>query len=298
MTGVVRDDIEFAVDGGVTLRGWLYRPEGQGPHPAVTMAHGYAGTKEFRLAPFAERFAANGFVVLVHDHRGFGSSDGEPRHDVNPWVQVDDWRRAITFLESLPEVDADRIGVWGTSYAGGHAITLGATDRRLRAVVAQVPSISGFRQSQRRVPPQAVAALEETFAEEDRAAFRGEPLRYHKIVSADPSEAASYRSQDALDFYLQDPVGAVWENTVTARSTRWARLYEPGAVIAHVSPTPLLMVVATDDALTVTDVQLAAYEEALEPKRLVLLPGGHFDPYTTHYEVAGQAALDWFLEHL
>jgi hypothetical protein len=70
-------------------------------------------------------FAEAGFVVLVHNHRGFGASDGKPRFDVDPWRQIADWRRAISYLENRPEVDPQRIGLWGTSYAGGHAIVLG-----------------------------------------------------------------------------------------------------------------------------------------------------------------------------
>jgi dienelactone hydrolase len=97
------------------------------------MAHGYAGTREHGIAKFAEAFSEAGFVVLLHDHRTFGVSDGEPRQDVDPWRQIADWRRAISYLESRPEVDASRIGLWGTSYAGGHALVLGATDRRMPA---------------------------------------------------------------------------------------------------------------------------------------------------------------------
>ena len=137
-----RKNIEFGVEGGVTLRGWLFVPDAKGPAPAITMAHGYAGVKEHGIERFARAFAEAGFVVLVHDHRNFGASDGAERGDVDPWQQIADWRRAISFLESRPEVDAAQIGIWGTSYAGGHAIVLGATDRRLRAVVAQVPTIS------------------------------------------------------------------------------------------------------------------------------------------------------------
>src|SRR5258708_18772146 len=102
-----REDVGFEAEGSVTLCGWLLLPDGPGPHPAITMAHGYAGVKEHGLEPFARAFADDGFAVLLHDHRNFGASGGEPRHDVDPWRQVADWRRAISFLESRPEVNAE-----------------------------------------------------------------------------------------------------------------------------------------------------------------------------------------------
>jgi fermentation-respiration switch protein FrsA (DUF1100 family) len=295
---VERRDVEFVADDGVRLRGWLFVPEGSQPRPAVTMAHGYAGVKEHGLEPFATAFAEAGFVVLLHDHRTFGASGGEPRQEVDPGQQIEDWRRAVSFLEAQAEVDPDRIGLWGTSYAGGHAIVLGATDRRLRCVVAQVPTISGYQQGLRRVAPDAIAGLEHALADEERARFRGEPLRRQVIVSADLSVPASYRAPDAIEFYLQNVPDGSWANEVTVRSSRLARMYEPGAWIARVSPTPLLVIVVLADTVTLTDLQLAAYEQALEPKRLVTIPGGHFDPYRAEFGTASAAAVDWFSEHL
>jgi fermentation-respiration switch protein FrsA (DUF1100 family) len=295
---VERQDVEFPVEGDVMLRGWLFLPDGEGPHPAITMAHGLAGVKEHGLDRFARVFAEAGFVVLVHDHRGFGASGGTPRFDVDPWVQIADWRRAISFLESHPAVDADRIGVWGTSYAGGHAIVLGATARRVRAVVAQVPTISGYQQSLRRVAPDLVPALEASFAEDERRQFHGEPPATQAVVSADPSVPASYRAPDAIAFYNQPVPDGVWENVVTVRSTRGARMYEPGTWISRVSPTPLLMIVGLRDAITVADLALAAYEQALQPKKLVTIDGGHFDPYLECFAEASGAATAWFAEHL
>jgi fermentation-respiration switch protein FrsA (DUF1100 family) len=293
-----RQDVAFTAEGGVILRGWLFTPDGPGPHPAITMAHGFAGVKEHGLERFARAFADAGFVVLVHDHRGFGGSDGSPRFDVHPWVQISDWRRAISFLESQRDADVDRIGLWGSSYAGGHAIVLGATDRRLRAVVAQVPTISGYQQSLRRVAPDLVPALEESFAEDERRQFGGAPPATQAVVSADPSVPAAYRSPDAVAFYTQPVPEGVWENTMTLRSTRAARMYEPGTWIARVSPTPLLMIVGLHDTVTVTDLALDAYEHALQPKKLVTIDGGHFDPYLARFDEASGAAVAWFTEHL
>src|SRR6266478_7270605 len=296
---VTRAEIEFEVDGGVMLRGWLFVPSGAARrYPAITMGHGYAAVKEHGIEPFAKLFAENGFVVLLHDHRNFGASDGEPRQDVDPWQQIADWRRAISFLESLEVIDSRRIGLWGTSYAGGHAIVLGATDRRLRCVVAQVPTISGYEQGLRRVSPDATLALEHAFNEDERGRLRGELPRRQAVVSGDPAVPAAYRSQDAIDFYLQRISEGIWKNEVTLRSTRAARMYEPGMWVSRVSPTPSLMVIASDDKVTIADLALAAYERALEPKRLALIPGGHFDPYLDQFPLAEAAATEWFREHL
>ncbi len=143
-----------------------------------------------------------------------------------------------------------------------------------------------------------VAALEAGFAADDRARFRGRPARRIAVVSDDPATPAAYRSQDAIDFYLQPVPKGAWRNEVTLRSSRAARMYEPGAWVARVSPTPLMLVAAMADAVTLTDLALAAYQRALEPKRLVTVPGGHFAPYLEAFPASRAAAVAWFREHL
>jgi uncharacterized protein len=133
---VQRHDVEFPAEGGLTLRGWLFVPGGPATQPAITMAHGFAGVKEHGLERFGQAFTDAGFVVLVHDHRGFGASDGAPRFGIDPWVQIADWRRAISFLESHPDVDADRIGLWGCHRRRG----LGTHDLAMGAKTTDAPS--------------------------------------------------------------------------------------------------------------------------------------------------------------
>jgi fermentation-respiration switch protein FrsA (DUF1100 family) len=176
---------------------------------------------------------------------------------------------------------------------------LGATDRRIACIVAQVPTISGYQQGLRRIAPEGVAALEAALNDDERAQLRGEPARRQAIVSADSALPAAYRTKEAIDFYLQ-PLGedTKWENSVTARSSRLARMYEPGAWVSRISPTPLLMVVASHDAITLTDLALTAYEQALEPKKLVVISGGHFAPYLSKFRISSDAAIDWFRQHL
>ncbi len=294
-----KENVTFPVEGGVELSAWFFTPDNQNSRlPGITMAHGYGGTKHHGLERFAEAFANAGFAVLLHDHRGWGDSGGEPRQDINPWQQITDWRRCISYLQSRPEVDEARVGLWGTSFAGGHSIVLGATDRRLKAVVAQVPTIDGYAAGQRRVPPESIAELEAAFAEDERAQLKGEPPKTQIIVSEEATSRPSYKAADAVTFYLQPVPAGVWENHVTLRSTRWARMYSPGLWVDRVSPTPLLMVVADHDHIAVTDLALQAYERALEPKRLVMIKGGHFDPYLEDFDVSSNAAISWFQEHL
>jgi uncharacterized protein len=101
-----KEDVRFPVEGGIELSAWLFVPERQtAPLPAITMSHGYGGTKYHSIEPMAEAFAAAGFVVLLHDHRGFGDSGGEPRNDINPWQQITDWRRAISYLHHTTATD-------------------------------------------------------------------------------------------------------------------------------------------------------------------------------------------------
>jgi len=140
---MTRRDIVFDAE-GVILRGWFYPAEGAGRSaPAVVMAHGFSAVKEMYLDSFAEVFAAAGLSVLVFDNRNFGASDGEPRQEIDPWAQVRDYRHAITYASTLAEVDAARIGIWGSSYSGGHVLVVAAVDRRVKAVVSQVPLVSG-----------------------------------------------------------------------------------------------------------------------------------------------------------
>lgn len=294
------EEHHIPAEGGVSLHAWVFRPKHDKPAPAITMAHGFSGLKYRGLQAYAERFRDAGFVVIVHDHRNFGLSGGEIRGDIDPWQQISDWRRVISYLEALPRVDATRLGIWGTSYAGGHAIVLGATDSRLRVVSVQVPIISGYEQSLRRIPPDARAAQQAFFNEDERGQLRGEEPKRQRVVSLDSTERAAYRSQDMIDFHeaYEIPDGVEHGDTITVRSSRLAQMYEPGLWIPRIGPKPLLMVVARDDVITPTDLALAAFERAVEPKRLKLIDRGHFDAYRSEFEQSSSAACDWFVEHL
>jgi uncharacterized protein len=296
----MREDIEFDAE-GVTLRGWLYRPDGaSGPLPTIVMAHGFSAVKEMYLDDFAEAFAEGGLAALVFDNRNFGASDGEPRQEIDPWAQVRDYRHAITYAQTRPEVDGGRIGVWGTSYSGGHVLVVGAIDQRVKCVVAQVPLVSGFRNIQRLVRQDFLAPNRAAMDADRAARYHGEPPAMVPVVDPDPLAVSALPTPDSWEWFSETGKARApaWKNEVTLRTVEMLMEYEPGAYLERISPTPLLMVVAALDHLTPSDLALEAYQRAREPKRLVLLPDAHFDAYVKAFDAASGAARDWFVEHL
>lgn len=298
---IMRTDVEFKTEDGVTLRGWLYVSDrARGPVPAVVMAHGFSAVKEMYLDRYAEAFAAGGLAALVFDNRGFGASDGQPRQHIDPWQQVRDYRDAITFTGTLAQVDATQIGVWGSSYSGGHVLVLGAIDRRVKCVVSQVPLISGHRNARRLIRADFIAAVQAQFDADRRARYTGQPRAMIAVVAQDPTAPCALATPDSWQWFTETGKtrAPAWRNEVTLQSVEMFTEYEPGAYVEWIAPTPLMMVVAARDHLTVADEALAAYNRALEPKRLVLLPGGHFDAYVKDFHTASGAACDWFRAHL
>lgn len=286
----MRVDVEFKSLDGTPLAAFLYTPDrGSGPFPAIVLSHGFGAVKEMALDRYADVFCAAGFACLVYDHRNTGSSGGTPRGEIDPWQQVSDMRDAITYAGSRTEVDSDRIGLWGTSYSGGHSLVVAATDHRVKCVVSVVPTISGHQNTIRALTPDDYAAFLREVNEERAARQRGEEPRMIPI---------SVEGTESFEWSKVAGVGTTYVNTCTLLSRANRAAYEPGSYIGAISPTPLLLALMTHDATCLTDVQLEAYSRAHEPKRLEVFPGGHYEPYTTQLPAIASASRDWFETHL
>lgn len=283
-------EIEFSSD-GVRLRGWLATPPGTATaeRPLIVATHGLSGIIDLDLKHYAAAFTAAGFACLAYDHRNWGRSDGEPRGESDPWRQVADLREAISFARTLPGIDPDRIGLWGTSYAGGHVITATALDRRVRATVSQVPLISGSRTFDAWVP----AAKREKFLarlDTDRdARHRGE---------APATSPAALPDSETDEWVRHSDVSGRYVNALTIRSFDLIRSYEPIDFAPRVAPTPLLMIVAANDVQTPTAWQHEAYALMGEPKRLVEIDCRHYDVYMDRLDEAAAAATAWYTRYL
>jgi hypothetical protein len=297
----LRRDIEFDAE-GTLLRGWFYPAVGvHSTAPVIVMAHGLSAVKEMYLDDYADYFSAAGLNVLVFDHRNFGASEGSPRQEVMPNAQFGDYRHAITFAATLPEVDASQVGVWGTSFSGGHALMVGALDKRVSAVVAQVPFVSGFGNVRALVRADLLLYLQGEFARDRAARYAGATPSVMPVVDVDPMAASVLPSADSWQWFSETSAKRApsWRNELTLKSVESLSEYEPQAYIHRISPVPLLVIIAEQDAVAPSELAFAAFERALEPKQLVVLPGGHFDAYVGDgFTRAASAALEHFIRHL
>ncbi|MDF2975898.1 MAG: putative hydrolase [Actinomycetospora sp.] len=189
---VHRAEVTF-MSGGERCAAWLYQPDTPSrTSPCVVMAHGTTGTRDLGLTPYAERFAGAGCIVLVFDYRHFGASSGQPRQLVHIGHQLEDWREAVDFARRLPEVDPQRVALWGTSLSAGHVVAVAADDPRLAAVVAQLPWM-GF--TWRRGSGGASVEGDRSSAGRDRV---GLPVRSGRPTAADDPDGRRARGRRGL----------------------------------------------------------------------------------------------------
>jgi dienelactone hydrolase len=300
--GVTSKEVTFYSD-GVGCYAKLFFPKGfsaTGKTPGVVLAQGWAGT-HFSIEKYGARFAERGLVAIVIDYRGWGSSDGfisqaqptvskgdaEPTRDdkrytntksdvvlkrtrLIPMKQVEDYRNAISYLQGEPGVDPDRIGVWGSSFAGGNVIVTAALDSRVKAVVGQVPAISGKDSPVAPVP------------------LRGKALE-DAIKRARTGQGGEFET------------GFSARRMIDLETNQMVAEYRPFQYLKAVGDRPVLLIPAEKDELINNKANAyAAIEVLTGPKKLIEVPGiTHFEMYINEaFEISSNAAANWFREHL
>ena len=297
----MRRNIEFKAD-GVTLKGWLYKAnKKRGRAPTIIMAHGFSGVKEMALDKYAEVFAKKGLAVLVYDNRCLGESGGSPRQDIDPVMQMRDYRSAISFAQQQKECDPNKIGIWGTSYTGGVVCAVAALDHRVKCVVSQVPFINGFENVLQSSPLKDQHLLWEMIDQDRANRVKGKSPQYIKMCSLDPNEPHILPGEDTYNYIYQfvnaDP-NCTWKNKVTIRSIEYLLEYDVSGYMKRISPTPLLMIVSERDTLTPTDVALQHYAMVPGPKELLIIKGNHYEAYMKRFSETSKAAANWFYKCL
>lgn len=269
---------------GVACAATFYSPStgtSAGGAPCVVMAHGFTGTRNLGLTAFAERFADAGMAVLVFDYAYFGDSGGQPRQLLDISHQLADYRAALAYVRSRPDIDGDRIALWGTSLSGGHVITVAARDDRVAAVVAQVP-FGGVDLKRRgdRSTATTLKLLGAALEDEVRSLLHKSP-RLVKAIG-EPGEVAAFT--DPHDKAIMDRLASAapeWRNAVAARMLFPLIRYRPLADAGRLS-MPVLVCLAERD--TAASPRLAAELAQRAPRgELRRYPISHFDAYVSEW---------------
>lgn len=291
--------------GGVNLAADLYLPSGSPPEkgwPALVLGHGFSFIKE-ALVEQGQYFSEGGYATLAIDYRTFGESEGEPRAQLFPLNEVEDYRNSISWLQQREEVDAGLIGIWGTSFGGAVVIWTAAVDRRVKAVVAQVPVVNGRKWMRSlRTADQWEDLLDRL--EEDRGRrFRGESSERVPVTGqARKDEFACMPSDGQIVEFLDVAKEQLvtWCEDMALESVEKVIEFDPSSVIHLISPRPLRIVTAAGyDVIHPIDQIMEAYNRASEPKSMILLPFHQLEMYGQPAMNVGLShALDWFNQHL
>ncbi|MCD9197928.1 alpha/beta hydrolase [Aeromicrobium wangtongii] len=279
----------------------VYRPTSDcaGRRPVVVMAHGFGAVRALRLYAYAERFAAAGFVVVVFDYRGFGDSEGEPRQVLSVRMQHQDWRAALNYARTLDGVDSQKVVAWGTSFAGGHVITIAGQGEPLAAIIAQVPHVSGPAAVRSTGLKAALKVAVPALRDQVGSWLGRDPVLVDSVNL--PGRPGMMTTPDAHPGMLRllhesGLSEGAYPQTVAARIALSIGAYSPGRWAARVRCPALVQIVA-HDAITPRPVAEAAAAR-IPHSTVKIYDGGHFDPYVGPlFETVIADQLDFLIRH-
>ena len=265
-----------------TCRGWFYRPDKIVSPGVIIMAHGFAAESSFKLPEFAERFASNGWGVYLFDYRSFGESSGMPRQNVNPFTQLRDWQAAIEHVKCFERIDTDNIILLGTSFSGGHVMSLAAKRSDIRAIIAQVPFVSGlssmFMMPIGWILKAGVLGLRDVLS----SIFLNRTYSV-KVYGSPKDDFAIMQTPESLNGYESlIPNGSQWINQVPAKILLMIPFYIP-AITPRKIDCPALIIAAQHDSLVPVEAVIKTADK-IKKSQLEIIDCNHFQPYHEKFE--------------
>ncbi|MGE5380065.1 MAG: alpha/beta hydrolase [Methylocystaceae bacterium] len=271
---MVRSKVGFS-SRGHHCSGWLYLPKGIKKPPLVLMAHGLAAEKEFGLPVFAEAYARNGYAVYLFDYRNHGGSEGQPRNLVRASRHLQDWEAALARVKRLPNINRDKVILWGTSLSGGHVLVTAARHPEVTAVICHVPFTDGFTALQNKTIGEMLKSVGAGILD---AALAWAGVRCMVPVVAEPGKLACLNQPGVVQEYMKSiPPESEWVNQCPASIFLTLPLYRPIKLAAMVK-CPVLMIKAEEDNIISASAMIETAKR-IEQVRLIEIKGGHFDFY-------------------
>jgi hypothetical protein len=271
--------VEFESEAAV-LRGFLYEAvKGEPPFPIVVMTHGTSATIPMVTNRYAEVFADAGVSALLYDHRNLGISGGEPRQEINPWVQSRGYRDAVSFAATIPGHDPERIGVWGDSYSAGLVFLVAACDPRIKVVVAQCP-VFGAEPPDMEPSSRVFAEVRETFEAGDVSGGPEDQIGPVPVVSSDQlGNPSLLQPIQAFRWFIEYGArhGSGWQNHATRVVPSNIAPFSPYLCAPYVTVPSLMMVAPGDEMVHANpEVSRRAYDLLPGGKDWYDIDGGHF----------------------
>lgn len=267
-------------------RGFHYMPSPESgmavPHkqPCVLLAHGFGGTADAGLHPYARLFAESGMHAIIFDYRHFGASEGMPRQLVSIRRQLQDWHAAVAFARSQTGIDAERIVLWGMSLSGGHVIRVADRDRGIFAVIAQFPMLDGLAALRNILSYAGYGQIVKLLAAGIRDLMSKLPGMKAVMIPivGPPGELAALSTQDAEPGY-RAIVPPDWQNAVCARIALTIPFYRPGFLLKRIT-IPVLVQIADHDTILPPS-SIERFMDPVHPYlRIRYYPSGHFDAFS------------------
>ncbi|MDP6352428.1 MAG: alpha/beta fold hydrolase [Alphaproteobacteria bacterium] len=292
--------VEFKSQDAI-CRGVLRTPDGiAGPVPMMIMAGGWCYTKEIVMPHYADYFLDSGIGVLLFDYRCFGESGGEPRQHINPWHQIEDYKNAISFAETLDEADHDRIGIWGISYSGGHVLVTAATDPRAKWAISTIPVVDGFQTLRRCHGETRFRELLELIAADRKRRFETGAGGNIPMSSTDPTKEMScwpYPHVCQIFNDIKASEAPRHEHHSTIESVELLLDYLVPPFCTRIVDTPVMMTVAKGDNITSADLEIGTFNAIANPSKVIDIVDGvsHMSLYSNRHHLArvGSAQAAW-----
>ena len=282
---------------GVKLAGDLYLPDdlARGEKRAGTvLCHGYTGVRNIYLPDIACRLNEAGYMVLNFDYKGWGDSEG-PKTRLAPYSRVADVQAAITFLAAQPEVEASRLGVYGTSYGGATVVWVAAVDPRVACTVSVVGIGNGARwmRSVRR-PDEYCDLLDRSAEDRLRRALEGASQFVERAEILLPDRQSAELGTAAR---RNNPAAVT---TIPLEFVDDTLSFNPEWVVDQIAPRPVLFITSDNDRLVPPAESEALYARAGEPKKLVVLKGyGHYEVYEGEaFRQVIDATIAWYGQYI
>lgn len=257
----MKENVTF-VSQGLKISGFVTVPEGHKAgqkHPAFLVLHGFGSNKNAgNVQILTAQLAKMGYVTLGFDMRGCGESEGE-KGRIICLDQVEDTKAAVTYMQSRPEVDPDRIGLIGSSFGAAVSVYTAGVDKRVACAISSGGWGDGERKFRGQHPGEAWKKFTDMLAEGKRVReTTGKSLMVPRYdIVPIPPELRGHVVEGSIQMFPAETAQSMFD-------------FRADDVVGDIAPRPLLLLHSSVDSVTPTEQSIEMFKRANQPADLHL----------------------------